>query len=199
MNKDPYRILGVPYDATDEQIKSAYRDLARRNHPDNFTDPSSAAAAEERMKQINEAMDAIRRMRAGRGEGADRPRSSSPRLNHIRAMIRAGDFDGAEQALSAIPAEEQGGEWNFLKGCVLTQKGWYYDAQKHLQTACYMDPDNPEYRELLSNIRAAAGTYGRGYRSDAPGKSNELCDICMSLACLDCMCDCCGGDFIRCC
>jgi curved DNA-binding protein CbpA len=49
--KDYYRILGVPFDADQQAIKTAYRQLARRYHPDTRSDESS----DEKMKEINEA------------------------------------------------------------------------------------------------------------------------------------------------
>ena len=210
MTGDPYRILGVSRDATDAQIKSAYRDLARRHHPDNYPDPERRARAEERMKEINEAYGIIRRMRAQGGAGAEFHAHSRERrsdtdgqyaeiLERARDNVRAERFDEAEAQLNAIPPEMRGAEWNFLKGCVLTHKGWYFDAGRHLETACYMDPENGEYREFLESIRASASTYGRGYRTDAPGGRSDLCDICASFVCLDCLCECCGGDLIRCC
>ena len=65
--KDPYMILGVPRDASDEEIKKAYRALARKYHPDNYAGSDLADVAEEKMKEINEAYDLIGKMRASGG------------------------------------------------------------------------------------------------------------------------------------
>ncbi|MEV7276959.1 molecular chaperone DnaJ [Streptomyces sp. NPDC093111] len=56
VEKDYYKVLGVPKDATDAEIKKAYRKLARENHPDaNKGD----TGAEERFKEISEANDIL--------------------------------------------------------------------------------------------------------------------------------------------
>ena len=52
---DHYRTLGVPSDATPEVLRDAYRNLARRNHPDRVDDPTQRALAAERMAAVNEA------------------------------------------------------------------------------------------------------------------------------------------------
>ena len=64
---DPYSVLGVKPDASDEEIKRAYRELARKYHPDNYQNNPLADLAEEKMKEINEAYDTINRMRSGGG------------------------------------------------------------------------------------------------------------------------------------
>ena len=64
---DPYKVLGVSRTATDDEIKKAYRELARKYHPDNYQDNPLADLAEEKMKEINEAYDAINKMRSGGG------------------------------------------------------------------------------------------------------------------------------------
>ena len=63
--KDPYSVLGVSQSASDDEVKKAYRDLARKYHPDNYQNNPLADLAEEKMKEINEAYNAITKQRAG--------------------------------------------------------------------------------------------------------------------------------------
>ena len=60
---NPYEVLGVSETATDEEVKAAYRNLAKKYHPDNYTDSPLADVAEQKMKEINEAYDMINQMR----------------------------------------------------------------------------------------------------------------------------------------
>ena len=63
---DPYKILGVPPTATDDEVKSAYRALAKKYHPDNYAGSPVADLADEKMKEINQAYDTIMAQRKGR-------------------------------------------------------------------------------------------------------------------------------------
>ena len=72
--RDPYQVLGVPSTATDEEVKKAYRNLAKKYHPDNYHDDPLADLAQEKMKEINEAYEEIQNQRkrgaSGNGYGA---------------------------------------------------------------------------------------------------------------------------------
>ena len=71
---DPYKVLGVSPSATDEEVKDAYRKLAKKYHPDQYADSPLKDLADEKMKEINEAYDAITAKRkAGAGRGTTAP------------------------------------------------------------------------------------------------------------------------------
>ena len=200
---DPYQVLNIPSTATDEQVKKAYRELARKYHPDNYHDNPLADLAQEKMKEINEAYDTIMRMRSGRGGGTyQAPNSQSgayrsqqgsagdvnPLLRQARAAIARGAVAYAEQLLNGV--QRRDGEWYFLKGSLCYRRGWMDEALRYYQTACQMEPGNPEYRQALEMMQ------GGGYRPAGYDVYSTSCaegNFCLRLACLGALCN--GGWF----
>lgn len=194
---DPYSILGVSRNASDDDIKKAYRELAKKYHPDNYVNNPLSDLAQEKMKEINEAYDAITRERAGGGRaggytgggasyGQGAYGGTSAPNNRIRQMIMNGDIQSAERELNGMSNRDA--EWNFLMGSVMVRKGWYDEARRHFQTACSMDPGNAEYQSALNQMSAAGrGVYNTG------GGGMSACDCCTGMMCANCLCDCCNG------
>ena len=208
---DPYKVLGVAPDASDDEIKKAYRALARKYHPDKYRDSDLADLASEKMKEVNAAYEEIQNMRknggsssssSGAGYGGYSTGTSSstgnPKYNEIRRLINASNVPEAERLLNEFHEGDRGAEWNFLFGCVLIKKGQFVDAQRYFDIACSMDPYNNEYKAARENLRRRASGYGGGYNTSGGGGCSG-CDICSSLICADCCCECCGGDLISCC
>ena len=73
---DPYKVLGVSPNATDDEVKDAYRRLARKYHPDNYVNNPLSDLATEKMKEINEAYDEIQRQRKSSGITAGTSRAT---------------------------------------------------------------------------------------------------------------------------
>lgn len=204
---DPYSVLGIRSDATDEEVKQAYRELARKYHPDRYRDSDLADLASEKMKEINAAYEQIQKMRtahaAGSGAGAKngtgggQRSGTNARFAQIRNLINANNVREADRLLRAIPPEERGAEWHFLTGCVLFKRGYYVDAQKLFDRACEMDPYNQEYRTAREQINQQANA--SGYRTAPTSDMDSACSCCSTLLCADCCCECMGGDLVPCC
>ena len=205
--KNPYEVLGIPPTATDEEVKRAWRDLARKYHPDRYQDSDLADLAGEKMKEVNAAYEEIQKMRAQKGAGTGAGHSTysgNPRTDgntgalyaRIRVLINQNEIMEADRLLRTVPPAEQNAEWCFLAGCVLFKRGYFLDAQRMFDRAVAIDPQNAEYRAAKDRLREQASTYGGGYRTASSGCG---CDLCTTLLCADCLCDCMGGDLIPCC
>ena len=206
---DPYKVLGVTPSATDEEIKDAYRALAKKYHPDQYTDSPLADLAGEKMKEINEAYDTIVSQRKNKKTGgyssggySHARGNTASGFNDVRSYIASGRIADAEQLLNGVPIESRNAEWYFLKGTVLYRRGWLEEAKDHFTRACQMDPGNPEYQAALNqamNQRSGAyGGYNPNMNVNRVGGCNT-CDVCNTLLCADCCCECMGGDLLACC
>ena len=198
---DPYKTLGVSPDATDDEIKKAYRALVKQYHPDNYANNPLADLAVEKMKDINEAYAEIQRLRSdgGSANGSGSYTSSGSSGSHsssggeyarVRQLINSGRTGEAEALLNRIPVGERNAEWHFLKGVVLYRNGWVQDARSEVDTACDMDPYNGEYRAFLQRMNSGAPQ--SPYNTGMPNAQNcDVCDICSAMMCLNCLCN--GG------
>lgn len=191
--RDPYSVLGVSQGASDDEVKKAYRELARKYHPDNYQNNPLADLAEEKMKEINEAYDAITKQRSGGYSGPSSRSydsgyqrsyaSSDPLYSRVRNLINAGDLSQAEQLLYGAPQKD--GEWYFLSGSIAYRKGWMDEAMQNYTLAVQMEPGNMEYRQALALMQR--GTMG-GYRPAGYGTGMDTLDCCTTMLCLNCLC-----------
>ena len=105
ISKDPYKILGVSPTASDAEIKSAYKELVKKYHPDQYQDNPLADVAEEKMSEINAAYDQIMTSRRGGGyqsaeSGYDGYASSQGfDSGYIRRLIQSGSYTQADQIM----------------------------------------------------------------------------------------------------
>ena len=197
--KDPYEVLGVGRNASEDEIKSAYRNLAKKYHPDKYAGTDLADLANEKMQEINEAYDTI--CKNGFGKSSYNSYSSGGAgygngFSSVISMINAGNLDAALSLLQGMPNNQRNGQWNYLMGQIYQRKGWLDQAQAYYSTAYSMEPGNVQFRRAYESM--ATGSSG-GYRTQSKGGSDGLCNLCSGLLCADCCCECMGGDLIPCC
>ena len=219
---DPYKVLGLSPDASDEEVKAAYRKLAKKYHPD--LNPGNERAA-ERMNEINAAYDQIKNPQPQQesygpgssygggyggawggygygGAGAYQSRESTER-NEVRAarnFIRARQFQQAVNALSGVPSSGRDGEWYYLHAIANYNLGNRVAALDSARRACSAEPGNERYRELLSEIQQGGQAYEArgedfGFHSVNLGRNG----FCVSILLANLLCSICGGRMFFCC
>ncbi len=200
--RNPYEVLGVSENATDEEIKKAYRELVKKYHPDKYAGNPLSELAAEKMKEINEAYDAItknggaKHSYGGTSSGGSYGNDAAI-YARVRQMLNAGAVAEAENLLNGISV--RGAEWHYLMGVVSLKKGWYDMANQHFTRAVTLDPNNLEYRNAKNNMNMQSGGYRQMGNQGGYQAGCTPCDMCTGLMCTDCCCECMGGDFIRCC
>lgn len=206
--KDPYQVLGVSPDASDEEIKRAYRKLAKQYHPD--ANPGDEVAA-KRMQEVNEAYDRIKnpeKYRNAQPSGGYNPYGgynpcggtyrqqsyAEPEFDgHYRAAynyVRYGRYREAATVLEGMPNRDA--KWYYLSALAQEGMGNQVTALEHMKRAVSMDPDNLQYQQELSRMEYGGYTYRTNAGNFRGFEINS--DPCTNL----CLCwlintFCCGG------
>lgn len=210
--RDPYDVLGIPRGSSMDAVKAAYRNLAKKYHPDNYANSPLQQEANAKMQEINEAYDAIVSGAANSyhsyqdsyNHSSDNysysqnyyARSSMNDYTYIRNLINSNRLDDAEILLENMPQSARDAEWYYLEGRINYNRGWIDQAYHYFSTAYKMNPSNIEYRTTYDNLRNMKNT---GYRTSRRSDSSDCTNICCTLLCADSCCECMGGDLIPCC
>lgn len=174
MIDDPYKVLGVSPGASDEEIKQAYRRLAKQYHPDR--NPGDPVAA-QKMQEVNAAYEQIKNPAASRqtGQGSygyggygydpfggawrQRSYTGDQYQQAAEQYIRFGRYQDALNALSS--STEKNARWYYLSALANDGVGNQVTALEHIKRAVSMEPDNMEYLQTLEDIQNGGAAYRR--------------------------------------
>ncbi len=168
MFDDPYRILGLEPGASEEEVKKAYRQLAKKYHPD--MNPGDAHAA-QMMNDINAAYDQIKNPPrqtttqnpydpfAGWYQQDTSSDTQSPELKTARHYIQNGSYQEAAYVLNQISETQRTAEWYYLCAIVQANLGNRVLAFEYINTACSMEPDNRQYQAAKQQIQHFGQVY----------------------------------------
>ena len=145
----PYELLGIAPTATRDQVRNAYRDLARRWHPDRFMEGPERDWANEKMAEINAAYHACLHEPCLLVEAE----SDGRQLKRIEELINGGQYPMARQMLMNIAT--RCAEWNYLFGAVLMKTSDVKKALIYLSVAAHQQPENAKYARALREAQEA--------------------------------------------
>ena len=206
---DPYQVLGVSRNASDEEIKKAYRALSRRYHPDANVNNPNKAQAEEKFKQVQQAYDQIMKEKQqgtsgygsssyggfGSGFGGNYGgqnssyREESSRLQAAANYIQNRYYKEALNVLNDIPFSERQGRWYYYSAMANQGVGNTATALEHIRRAVELEPSNVSYRQFQEHLEYGGTWYttmGSGYERPYSGG-----DWCMRMILLNLFCNCC--------
>lgn len=191
MFDDPYRVLGLQPGASEEEVKRAYRQLAKKYHPD--MNPGDAHAA-KMMNDINAAYDQIKNPpRQTTTQSAGDPfagwyqQSSSSYSSVFQTAhnyVQMGSYREAIYVLNQVSPSQRTAEWYYLSAIANTNLGNRVLGYEQINQACRMDPSNEQYEAVRRQIEH----HGQVYEEQRHNFNFQQVDPCgTALGCCICM------------
>lgn len=203
---DPYSVLGISRNATDEEVKKAYRKLSRKYHPDANINNPNKEQAEEKFKEVQQAYEQIMKEREGgasygnfggfSGQSDSYQDEESIRRQAAANYIQSGHYKEALNVLDSL--SQRNGQWNYLAAMAHMAMGNNVNALSYIREAVRQEPDNQQYRMLLNRMENG-GTWYQERQNPFGGMPVAGDDFCMKLCLANVACNLCCPGGVFCC
>ena len=213
---DPYVVLGLSPNASEEEVKKAYKKMAKKYHPDvTGNDPAAA----KKMQEVNAAYDAIINKKTDYGYGqsssgynsyssgfnssygfggyssgyreesdyGDYPNEMKAAVNYINARR----YNEALTALSGVPFDKRTGRWYYLSAVAKSYSGDTDGAKEDINVAIFKEPTNYSYQAFKERLYNSRNTYQYYQKTYTPSSSNAFLSCCLPTILLNLFCNCC--------
>ncbi len=216
---DPYKVLGVSYSASEEEIKKAYRNLSRKYHPDANVGNPNQKEYEEKFKEVQQAYNMIMDQKQGKGQAqqaygddfwgfgggpgfggqaAGRQQGETRDEQYMRSAanyIQNGYYREGLNVLEQV--QDRNGQWYYYSAFANYKVGNNAIALDHARTACALEPDNFYYANLLHQLQGGetryqqrSSQYGGNPSMAGTNYCGQICGTCLVMNL------CCGGGYM---
>ena len=215
---DPYKVLGVSYNVSEEEIKKAYRNLSRKYHPDANVGNPNQKEYEEKFKEVQQAYNMIMDQKQGKGQaqqayGDDFWGFGGQGFGGQRAGYQQGETKDEQYMRSAAnyiqngyyreglnvleQVQDRNGQWYYYSAFANYKVGNNAIAIDHARTACALEPDNYYYANLLNQLQGGetryqqrSSQYGGNPSMAGSNYCGQICGTCLVMNL------CCGGGYM---
>lgn len=151
---NPFEVLGILPSATEQEVRLAYHQMAKRFHPDHFRDPIQQEDAARRLTAINIAYEEAIKLAVSRNNIVYRQALPMADSMHLaRKMLVQGNAANALRQL--LRASSRDASWYHLQGEVLTALDQLESAMQAHREAVHRDPENLAYRRAAFDAEQA--------------------------------------------
>lgn len=211
MMTDPYQVLGISRDASEDEIKKAYRKLSRIYHPDANVNNPNKDAAEEKFKEIQQAYQQIMKEKeqgasysyggsyksaggfGGTYGNSQSSQSDDPLFTATENYIRSGSYREALNVLDILGKKGiQNAKWFYYSAMAHAGLGENGMALQHAKRAAAMEPGNLQYQIFVQRLNSQSGWYQNqqnSYDYDPIYSGDPCLKLCLAQFCCNLLCN----------
>ena len=159
-----YKILNLTFDATDEEIEVAYKNLKEKYMRERFYEGEVGNNAAKQLTKLETAYHEI--IISRKASNSEAPNNTGD-FSEIELLIKKGDISSAQAKLDDIT--DRNAEWHYLQSVIFYKKNWINESKKQLEIAISMEPHNVKYSEDYAKLKQKMEYNERQFRSGNAG------------------------------
>lgn len=195
--QENYKILGISENATDDEVREAYRTLKEKYREERFMEGERGNEAAKRLTQVETAYSEIMAYRQQVKDAT----AGSYDFSEVEALLKEGKIAEAQEKLDNY--NDRNAEWHYLQSVIFYKKNWTNESKKQLEIAMNMEPANKKYSDAYTKLKEKIEFTEKQFKSgntdftgeQQPNPQRQMgggfLECCTTWCCIEMLCQCC--------